>query len=54
MTPMKNELNKAVIIISEEKASLDWISFMPRIPAPAITGMDNKNENFADSFGENP
>ena len=27
---------------------------MPNIPAPAITGMDNKNENFAESLGENP
>ena len=27
---------------------------MPNIPAPAITGMDNKNENFADSLAENP
>ena len=27
---------------------------MPKIPAPAITGTDNKNENFADSLGESP
>ena len=27
---------------------------MPIIPAPAITGIDNKNENFADSLAENP
>ena len=27
---------------------------MPNIPAPEITGIDNKNENFADSLGENP
>ena len=52
--PIKNELNKAMIIISVENVSLDWISFIPNIPAPAITGIDNKKENFADSFGENP
>ncbi len=27
---------------------------MPNTPAPAMTGIDNKNENFADSLGENP
>ena len=27
---------------------------MPNIPAPAMTGIDNKNENFADFLGENP
>ena len=54
MTPVKNELNRAIIIISRENISEDWISCKPNMPAPAITGIDNKNENFADSFGENP
>ena len=54
MIPIINELNTAVIIISAENISLDWISCMPNTPAPEITGIDNKNENFADSFGEIP
>ena len=54
MIPTKNELNKAAIIMSTENISLVWISCMPKIPAPAITGIDNKNENFADSLAENP
>ena len=51
---MKKELNKATIIISIENVSLDCKSCMPKIPAPAIIGIDNKNENFAESLGENP
>ena len=27
---------------------------MPNNPAPNIIGIDNKNENLADSFGEKP
>ena len=54
MIPTKNELNKAAKIISAENNSLVWMSFIPKIPAPAITGIDNKNENFADSLAENP
>ena len=42
------------MIMSGENDSVDWISWIPSIPAPAIIGIDNKKENFADSFGEKP
>ena len=52
--PTKKELSMAAMIISAENISLDGISCIPNTPAPVITGIDNKNENFADSLGENP
>ena len=52
--PTKKELKIATIIAENVKEFSFCKSKAPRNPAPKTIGIESKNENFADFFGETP